>query len=641
MSMVFPGPGRSSRSVPEGHSNRRGKRRPLIGHIAFVIGLAVASAGARGACPFETTHFRVGADVTYCSYNDIQSAINAVGTCPVIIDITREHVYTNQHLTINAKNVTLQGYGDGVSCYNLTQCIPGPNCPAPSATTPLVTLDGGNSGGRVLSITGASNVNIRNLTITHGAVSSGADGGGIDFTGAGNLNITRSTVATNYAGYGGGISVTASGGSLNLRLQADTLIQNNTAEHSGGGIRVEGSSRLYALYDRTLITFNHALDGYGGGIEILGPARADLGSPGYNGAGVVSNNDGVHGAGIAVLDNGNGEAVLRTFADAAARPTSIDDNGGALEGGGIYLAGRADACLLASRLDGNIGEDGAAIFRDCRGTSSDTCYYDSGIYINDGWPARLGSECGPETVASLTGSTACKPYDEQCSVLVGNMTQHTDGSPSAGAVVYSIGELFAKRFRMRDNVANQAVRAYGQATLERCLIADNSFSGPLMESAASPSRVHACTITHNVIDGGFVFEWSFVNDVDLAYDIIDQPGRYTVNWLNYYGNGAFDVSYMLTNNSDGLPQNNPSIVEGSPVFVDAANGDYHLKPVLQTALDFGTTYQGTDLDRVSAVTDLPGITNFLGAVDLGAYERQNLFDNCGNGYSIFCNGFNR
>jgi hypothetical protein len=64
---------------------------------ACVIVLALASAGVQGACPLNVAHYRVGADVTYCTHNDIQSAINAVGSCPVVVDITREHLYTGQH----------------------------------------------------------------------------------------------------------------------------------------------------------------------------------------------------------------------------------------------------------------------------------------------------------------------------------------------------------------------------------------------------------------------------------------------------------------------------------------------------------------------------------------------------------------
>lgn len=626
-------------------------RTRTAGFTLSVLPLLLAAVDVHSACPLEVAHFRVGADATYCTHNDIQSAINAVGTCPVVIEITREHLYTGGfcdpgnpggcHLTVNAKNVTLQGRADGETCYVLTQCIPGPSCPAPSSTAALVTLDGANSGGRVLSITGGSNVNIRNLTITHGAVASSANGGGVNFTGTGNLNITRSTIATNYAGYGGGIGITASGGALNLRLQADTLIQNNTAEYSGGGIRIEGGARLFALYDRTLITFNHALASYGGGIEIIGPARADIGSPGYNGAGVVSNNDGIYGAGVAVIDNGSGGAVLRTFADGASRPTVIENNGGAINGGGIFATGQADVCLFASRIAENIAEDGAAIYRYCKPTNADTCAgVDAGLFINDDATSRPGTQCGPESVATLGGTASCLSGDDQCGAVNGNMTQHQDGSPSAGAVISSTYGLNARRVRMGDNTAYSGIYAGGSLSLNRCLIADNFFSGPVLEFFGSPSVLHGCTITHNVIDYAFVLEWGYVHDVDIAYDIIDQPGKYTVNWFNYGGGGSFDVSYTMSNNVAGLPQNNPSIVQGAPSFVDATNGDYHLKAVLQKALDFGGLSTDNDLDGKSPLVDLPGISNFLGPADLGAYERQNLFYNCGTNDSVFCDGFN-
>ena len=322
--------------------------RNSIFSYALVM-LLLASAGARAACPLEIAHRRVGVDSTYCTQHSIKAAVESViNSCPVIIDITQDYQYDGSncdptdssgcHLSISGKNITLQGHGANESCYTLTQCIPGPYCDAPSSTTPLVTLDGGSSG-RVLSISGGSNVNIRNLTIMHGANSSDAGGGGIDFTGFGNLNITRSTIAFNNAGYGGGISVTGSGGTVNLRLQVYALIQNNTAQKSGGGVRIEGTVRLFVLNQQTWIRGNRAVSGYGGGIEILGPARADIGSAGFDGVGVVSGNEGINGAGIAVIDNNNGEAVLRTFADAASRPTVIAGNIGATQGGGIYLTG--------------------------------------------------------------------------------------------------------------------------------------------------------------------------------------------------------------------------------------------------------------------------------------------------------------
>src|SRR6185369_8610628 len=103
-------------------------------------------------CPADTPRVSVGdkASDASCTYNDLQSAINAANVdCPLQIDVTREHTYTQQSLTIANKYVYLQGWGDGVTCAALAAC--GNSCVHPDSTVPLVTLDGLNASGRVLT----------------------------------------------------------------------------------------------------------------------------------------------------------------------------------------------------------------------------------------------------------------------------------------------------------------------------------------------------------------------------------------------------------------------------------------------------------------------------------------------------------
>ena len=611
----------------------------------FAVLALFAGVDAWGVCPLEPAHVRVGASgPPYCTDGDIQSAIAAVGSCPVVIDITKEQQYTNQHLSVSGKNVTLQGWGDGVTCYTLSQCVPYP-CGAPSATNPLLTLDGGGNG-RVLDIAG-SNVNVRNLLITHGEAGAGS-GGGIRLTGAGNLNLVNSSVTLNDANYGGGIGIEGSGGTATLRLLANSFVLNNTAQQSGGGIALFGTSRLLVQQDQVWIGYNHALGAHGGGIAIFGPARADIGSAGYNGVGVVSSNDAPKGGGISVYDVGSGEGVLRVYAHAAATPTTIEgntaigfaDNDSDGFGGALYLIGAASACLFAPHIVDNVAEDGAAIFESAYNGSSTVA--DVGVYINGGAPARLGTDCGPESVASLGGTKDCVAGDADCSTISDNATQHADATPSAGTTLY-VSNLVGERFRMRGNIANRLITS-GDLDLKRCLLVENSVSGPLLSGGtSSPVRIHACTIANNVIDDSFVMQYfGGGTDLDLAYDIIDQPSHNTVNWLSGYG-ATFDVSYVLSNSTAGLPQNNPSVVQGTPYFADAAHGDYHLAAFPQLALDFG---QGAnfdayvDLDGAPAPIDLAAAPNHLpGSADLGAYERQNLFDGCGSADTLFCDGF--
>src|SRR6185369_14426782 len=140
-----------------------------------------------------------------CTYNSIQEALDATYACPTTIRITRMHTYTTQHLTLTGttKPLTLQGEADGVTCYQLSHCLPRGGCHA-DTTQPLVTIDGNSSAGSVLTINGNSTLTLRDLTITRGAADASAAGGGILFNGTGALALDTTTVSLNYAGYGGG-----------------------------------------------------------------------------------------------------------------------------------------------------------------------------------------------------------------------------------------------------------------------------------------------------------------------------------------------------------------------------------------------------------------------------------------------------
>src|SRR5512135_3641791 len=83
-----------------------------------------------------------------CTYNSIQEALSASYACSTTIRVTREHTYTTQHLTLGGttKPLTLQGEADGVTCYQLSHCLPVGGCHA-ATSQPLVTIDGSNTAG--------------------------------------------------------------------------------------------------------------------------------------------------------------------------------------------------------------------------------------------------------------------------------------------------------------------------------------------------------------------------------------------------------------------------------------------------------------------------------------------------------------
>jgi len=341
--------------------------------IAAATMLFASASGA--VCPAEGFYKYVGNKAIdgFCDYDNIPDAISYAGTtpCRVNIVITSSHTYTAQALDINNLSVSL--IGSGMACGNkpalcdlVSGCGGGGVPPAPPVTL------GGNGSASVIYVHGTSHVTVQSLEITGGSTDYG---GGIHFSGAGWLNVVDSIFAFNDAAYGGAIQFNGSGGNATLTLGAGTIIEENNASADGGGIQINGTARLFALEPFTFIAYNHAPNGQGGGIAVVGPARADIGSPGYNGAPAIEYNDAQFGGGISAIagtsSTGLG-ATVRLFTTDPNNPVQISNNTATANGGAIYLkafeaylsAGYSTACAFNYRIDNNIAAEGAAIYLD-------------------------------------------------------------------------------------------------------------------------------------------------------------------------------------------------------------------------------------------------------------------------------------
>src|ERR1700744_1600064 len=90
-------------------------------HSIVVFSVLLAAGAAQAFCPppgLPPPSRYVGdtSSDSKCTDNDIQSAIDNA-TCPgTAIVITREHTYTQQHLSISNKTLTFSATGDGVGC---------------------------------------------------------------------------------------------------------------------------------------------------------------------------------------------------------------------------------------------------------------------------------------------------------------------------------------------------------------------------------------------------------------------------------------------------------------------------------------------------------------------------------------------
>ena len=636
----------------------------------FFLILLLLPIAAQAICPVFPAHYSVGADVANCSYNTIQAAIDAVGGCPVVIDVTREHLYGSGgfctpsqsggcHLHVDGKNVTLQGWGDGVSCYDLNHSVCA-SC-GPGQTGPLVTLDAANAGGSVLSATsgnGATYVTLRNLTLTHGATAYDGSGGGINYNGHGSLMIEDSFVSYNYAGYGGGINMKGAGGSALLTLGANSVTWFNTAQFSGGGVRLEGDSRLIAIQPQTLIGFNTATGhnpvsntdsgGFGGGLEVLGPAQADIGSPGYGSGGVIDNNHARYGGGISAnAPDDLNRPDVRLFTVDAANPVRISNNAADNTGGGIYLGPYVDEsgyqvaslCATNFRIDHNVAQEGTAIYGDAD-SSVVQGTYGSILLLNVS--QTIDSDCNSPQPLSELGSVECTP-GLGCNSIDNNTAQNSSAVPTAGSAVLlqNVSYLTGDRLMFRGNHGAHAIRGFDAPTvLSNCLIVENTTSGELLrqenqgdvgETSPGFTTLQNCTISANTIGGTNVV--SSAHGLILADSIVDQPG---VPTLAYSGNSNYlAINYVLSNDTSTL-SSGIGVVQGAPTFVAAAQSDFHLQAT-SLGIDFAPPIAGDDRDRdgLPHDQDLLVVPNLYGDRDLGAYERQYT---CAAD-TVFCNGF--
>jgi predicted outer membrane repeat protein len=586
-------------------------------HRRFAVGIIAMATIAFASHAGAFVVYKVGGDAD-CPYSTIQDAVDAAAANPGTdyVWIAMNAIYTGQQVTITDQDVIVEG---GFT-----------DCDDIDVDTAVTTVSGaGNAGGAVFTVRGTSNVYFGNLSITGASRDGDASGGGIDFDGVGSLILQQTAVTNNSAGYGAGMNVKGDGGHVDVTLAHDTLFLTNTAGTSGGGIRVEGDARLFALQPNTLIGFNHAPNGYGGGIEVLGPAQADIGSPGYNTGAVIQFNDAQYGGGIAALaPDENQNVLVRLFTMDAANPVQIANNSASATGGGIYLKpimtttlghGSSTLCASEFRIDDNVAQEGSAIYAD--EDSFVGQYWGSDVLLNRAVIA--GDTCSePEPIGNL-GAVSCAD-GISCNTFDANVTADASANPTDGAAVLmqTNGYFEGTRFRATRNAGAHVLRELGDgsgaiATMSDCLLAGNVLTQEVLtvtDGSLAALTVTSCTIADNQIGAPYVM---LVGDfTELSNSIVAQPDRATIDAPG----DAPAVSYVLSNDTSTLGSG-PGVIEGTPTFVDAANADYHLVDV-SAGVDFAPAADDLDLDGHPRTVDLNCVANGAGALDLGAYETQ-------------------
>jgi hypothetical protein len=592
-------------------------------HRLPVLRIAASLMFASSAGSAHAVIYTVGAEPA-CTHSSVQAAFSAVPAGGShIVRIANSLTYGAQALSLSGRSVTVIGGLD--DCADTT----------PSGVTTLSGAGGGNDS--VLTVVGTGNdVVLEHLSIIRGDEVFDGYGGGIDFRGAGYLTLRNTSVSQNYAGYGAGINVSASGGGAELRIESGSVIFFNSAQFSGGGVRLWGDARLVMQDDNTQISDNEAIGinpqngqaqyGFGGGIEVVKNADADIGSPGMGGYGAIYNNRARYGGGIAVMGEGGdtGGAIARLYSTDPARPVRIQNNTASQTGGGIYLkpnqeaAGTSNAVLCAQefRIDGNAAQEGAAIYADTDDAIGPSFLGRSYVNLNPPEDACNASPAGP--VHCAVGTV--------CNAIDGNIARTVDGQATTGAAVliHEEARLNADRVQWRGNHGGQVLRLTHdgfdgyEGEVSNCVLANNVVSGHLLlADDGADLQLDHCTIADNTIAAAHVIEAS--DDLILRRSIIDQPGKTSVTV-----GGALIAEHVLATEVASLGAG-ANLVLDRPRFVDPEIGNYR-QLAASRGVDFAPADPAivTDFDRAARPADLAVVPDWNGSVDLGAFERQSL-----------------
>jgi len=355
----------------------------------------------------------------------------------------------------------------------------------------------------------------------------------------------------------------------------------------------------------------------------------------YIGKGMVPS----YGGGISVdgnIDNGATQATVRLLTTDANNPAQIHFNTASHNGGGIYLKpcigssylGRTTLCAFDFRIENNNSQEGTGIYADADHDTLNNAFLGGSIRLN----SDSNNECStPETIGTL-GSATCTS-GAACNTVSGNVAESGNlATPGSAILAQTDADLQADRRWFGPDPDT------GLPRISNCLIADNTLSEQVIRveddgNGEGGTTIDGCTIVNNGNPGGQVIHSAHA--LTLTNSIIDQSGSDT---LIYAGpGGGLNAGYVLATDTSTLPSA-PDIIQGQPSYVDAGNQDYHLRPT-SAGIDFAPANGGQDLDGNARDVDLAPIPNVFGPRDIGAYERQNMFQ-CGTSDSIFCNATN-
>lgn len=361
------------------------------------------------------------------------------------------------------------------------------------------------------------------------------------------------------------------------------------AQGKGGGIYCDSTSQANA----SEVRFENNISHDNGGAIYLDGGTANLDS-----GCVLYSNDADKGAGVYCVDGATLNADDCTFEE-----NSADEYGGA-----AFLEGSTAAITNCEFLTNDADNQGGALafHLSSGGSVSGSTFTGNMTNVSNGFGGAVYcnfstpnfSDCGFQGNSSHNGgAVACEDYAD-IELLHSTVTGNTAVQDGGGV----------------------SIMADSSADLESCLIADNEsqglsggygVAGGLGVVQGASAVVKCCTIANNISPSAPSGVYSFLGSITVSNSII-------------WGHTGMDISgdSITVNYSDiegGFP--GTGNIDLDPMFLDAANGDYHLtrtSPCVDAGNNAAASGIASDMDGEARIIDGDG--DMTATVDMGADE---------------------
>ena len=428
-------------------------------------------------------------------------------------------------------------------------------------------IDGSNTRTVVKFVDGSDNSVLDDFTVRNGEAECG---GGVQINGT-DVTIRNCTVISNTAqGSGGGICIT---GTSTATIFGSVIYSNTAATGGGGGLVADTNSTFVVSSSQFLDNFAGCC---GGGMAAWGWSQGKIISNTFDGN---SAHDWM-GGGI-YLDDGSYDMFSNTVTH---NRTFVHAGGGIAVGS---LPGATDATIIGNLVVSNTGQE-----------------YGGGIAV--AWGAKVVVQSN-----QILSNTSHDWFGSGLSIVT------AEALVDSNLIAYNVNDLNV------DGAGAVGIAMDGPSqpvTITNNVIVSNTDKGIMVSDGVYDLKVVNNTIVSNRNEG--ILAWGTITVPLLRNNIIASNGYcgiaaaagaqfQVIDHNDVWQNGGGGGNYCDYGGAVNPPAPGPGDISADPLFVDAANGDYHLQAD-SPCIDAGTSVG-------APVTDIEG-TPRDAMPDIGAYE---------------------